>query len=154
MLVDHDLLAELSVAVGDGHVVHDRVVGSGGPVDDHRAAMADREGMNGVVKGVAMVDNEVADGVMDDDLAMNHDVTVHDHVTVHDAVVMNRRRGSRASGGSGWNRERDRRRPQTDQQQTRKQTSHGSLPPPLVAPPRLMPAAVSILSGRGRANPR
>ena len=117
--MDHHLLAQLSVAVGNGHVTPDRVV-RGRSVGDNGVVMVADRVMDGVVTGCVVADREVMDGVMRDEVMM------HDPVVVR-AVVMDRRRMARMNGGRGRSRERDRRRPETDQQQTRKQTSHGSL---------------------------
>jgi len=116
--MDHDLLAELGVAVGCGRVVRDGVV-RGGSVGDHGVVMVGDGVMDRVVKGCVVVDQEVMGGMMRDGGVMHGPMVVR-------VVVMDRRRVARLNGGRGGNREGDRRRPETDQQQTRKQTSHGS----------------------------
>ena len=87
-----------------------------------------------------------ADRVVRDD-AMTHDVDAVDRGPLVD------RRMARLRGGRGRNGERNQSRSQNDPQPRRKLSVHG-LPPPLFVAARLTPAVVSILSGRGRANPR
>jgi hypothetical protein len=146
--MDHHLLTERRVASDGGRMMDDPVVGRKRPVDHGRMVAAHRV----VAHNRMTVNRRMAQNVMRYDMVMRGRRVSYD-VVVMDPMVMDRR-VARRRDRRGRNREGDRRHAQEGEQQAREKTLHGFLPPTLVAPPRLTPAAVSIPLARGRASPR
>jgi hypothetical protein len=123
MLMHHDLLAERGVAPDDGHRAHDLMVGRGRRMADHWVAVVKGLGVNWVSNGMMMDDRKVAYGVMRDDAVMHDPMRARGTYLVNNFLV--NRHVARLRGRHGRKRERDRRRPQDDQQPRRKLSSHG-----------------------------